>query len=161
MTNLSADAYRPHLDEIDDTLQYGLVGYTAYQSGSTAYTVYKGAVMMFDVDDVDGYAQPMLSSITASAGNDIFLGVAMEQVAVTSSDTANGSLTIEVGNGIFGFPVGSLAVTDIGAPAYASDDQTITTSSSNTLWVGVIRWVDSTYVWVDTRPAAGRLNTAT
>lgn len=157
MANLSNDAYRPHKGEIE-TLQYGVTGYTNYGGGSTTHTIYKGSIVIMDVSDVDGYAIRHLSTITAT-DTDVFLGVAMEQVAVTSSDTGDGDLTVEVGNGIFGFPVGSLAVTDIGADAYASDDQTITTTSSN-IWVGKIVWVDGTYVWVDTRLASGRVRTA-
>lgn len=160
MANLSADKVRPYKGHVEYQ-QYGLVGYTDYQGGSTAHTSYKGSIMMIDVSDIDGYAQKMSSSITAASG-DVFLGIAMEQVAVTSDDTAQGDKKIKVATkGLWGFPVGSITVTDIGAAAYASDDDTITTSSSNTLWVGTIVNVDASYVWVDIGHAAGRANTAT
>jgi len=159
MTNLSANVHRPHKGETEPR-QYGLVGYTNYQGGTTTYTVYKGAPMMLDVSDVDGYAQPMTSSITAASG-DVFLGIAAEKKAIASTDAADGAKTILVENGLIGFPVASLAVTDIGAPAYMSDTNTVTTTSSNALWIGTIIDVDATYVWVDTRHAAGRTNTAT
>lgn len=159
MTNLSANVHRPHKGETEPR-RYGLVGYTNYQGGTTEYTVYKGAPMMLDVSDVDGYAQPMLAAITAASG-DVFLGIAAEKKVISSSETADGTLDILVENGLIGFPVGSLAVTDIGAPAYMSDSNTVTTTSTNALWIGTIIDVDDTYVWVDTRHAAGRTNTAT
>lgn len=159
MTNLTADKARPHKEA--GFIDYGLVGYTDYQSGSTAYTVYKGAIMMMDVSDIDGYAQPMLSTITAASG-DVFLGVAMEQASVTSSDTSQGDVKVTVATrGIWGFPVASLAVTDIGAPIYATDDDAVQTSSTNALWIGTLVAVDDTYAWIDISTAAGRANSAT
>lgn len=140
-----------------------LAGYTNFGGGSTAHSVYKGSVVCCDVSDTDGYfrACPLSSSVNLAAG-DIFGGVAVEEQNVTSSNTDDGSVKVTVAiNGVWGFAVGSLAITDIGAPAYASDDQTITTTSTNNLWVGTIIDVDSTYVWVDITRAAGQLNSAT
>lgn len=160
MTNMTANVTRPHKGEIEQQ-RYGLVGYTNYQAGSTAYTVYKGAIMMMDVSDVDGYGQPMQSTITAASG-DIFLGIAEEKVSITSSDTSDDTKDVLIAtSGLWGFPVGSLAVTDIGAPIYASDDTTITTTSTNALWIGTLVNVDATYAWVNIGHAAGRTNTAT
>lgn len=160
MTNLSADVMRPYKGDVEYQ-QYGLVGYTDYQSGTTAYTVYKGSPVCIDVDDIDGYAQPFLSGITA-AGGDVFLGIAEEQVSVTASDTAQGDKKIKVAiSGIWGFPAGSITVTDIGAPAYADDSAVVTTTSANNLWIGTIVNVDATYVWVNIAHAAGRANSAT
>lgn len=133
------------------TAELGLAGYTNFGSGSTAHTVYKGSVVVCDVSDTDGYfrACPASASVNAASG-DISGGVALEEVAVTSSDTADGSKKVTVAkNGVWGFAVGALAITDIGAPAYASDDQTITTTSTNNFFVGDIEDVDSTYVWVN------------
>lgn len=160
MANMTANVTRPRKGDVF-LQKYGLVGYTDYQAGTLAYTAYKGAIMMMDVSDKDGYAQPMLSSITAASG-DVFLGIAEEKVSVGASDAADGSKEILVNqNGLIGFPKGSLAVTDIGAPIYATDDQTIQTSSSNALWIGTLKNVDDTYAWVDISHAAGRTNTAT
>jgi hypothetical protein len=160
MTNLTTNITRPHKGDIEQQY-YGLTGYTDYQAGTVAYTVYKGAIVMMDVSDKDGYAQPMLSSITAASG-DIFLGIAEEKVSVTSADTADGTKGVLcMTKGIVGFPKGSLAVTDIGAPIYATDDTTIQTTSSNALWIGTLVKVDDTYAWVNIGHAAGRTNTAT
>lgn len=127
-----------------------LAGYTNFGSGSTAHTVYEGSLVVCDVSDTDGYfrAAPSTGS-TAAASGDIFGGVAVQTVSVTSSDTADGSKVVKVAtSGIWGFAVGSVAITDIGAAAYASDDDTITTTSTNNFFVGDIVDVDATYVWV-------------
>lgn len=140
-----------------------LAGYTNFGGGSTAHTVYKGSVVVCDVSDTDGYfrACPLSSSVNSATG-DIFGGIALEKQAVTSADTGDGSVEVTVArNGVWGFPVGSLAQTDIGAPAYASDDATITTTSSNNYWCGIIEGVDSTYVWVNIEPAFMRANSPT
>jgi hypothetical protein len=161
MTALSADIDRPVRSPVGGlaTAVVKLAGYTNRGSGNTAFTTYKGAVVACDVDDTDGYFGPF--DFTAAAG-DVFGGIAAEKQAVTSVDAADGSKLLTVyRNGVWGFAKGQLSITDVGAPAYASDDNTITTTSTNNQWVGVIEDVDSTYVWVDIAPAFMRTNTAT
>lgn len=151
MTNLSNDITRPVRIPSGGltTATLKLAGYTNYSSGSVAFTVYKGAALMCDVSDTDGYFAPKLSGINAASG-DVFGGVALDHVAVTSADTADGSKLCTVAtNGVWGFPKGSIAITDIGAPCYASDDATYTTTSTNAIAVGTIVDVDGTYAWVD------------
>jgi len=160
MANMTANVTRPTKGNVD-VQYYGLVGYTDVQGGSLAYTAYKGAIMLMDVSDIDGYAQPMLSTITAASG-DVFLGINTSKVSVVAADTAQGDKDVLLAtSGLFGFPVGSLVVTDIGAPIYATDDQTIQTSSTNALWIGTLINIDATYAWVNIGHAAGRTNTAT
>jgi hypothetical protein len=86
MSDLTVSVSRPCKGE-KAPWQYGCVGYTDYQSGSTAYTIYKGGPVMIDDSDVDGYAQPFTSSITCEAA-DVFLGIALEEASVTSAETA-------------------------------------------------------------------------
>ena len=137
---------------------YGCVGYTDYQDSAAEYTIYKGAVVIIDVSDVDGYAQPMQSGITAAAG-DVFLGVALEEVEITSSDTAQGDVEVLVArDGVWAFAKASLTVTDIGAPIDATDDQVVATSGG--IWIGTLVDVDDTYAWIDIGHAAGHVNSA-
>ena len=165
MTVLSASKDRPVKSPPGGvhTAVVKLAGYTNFGDGSTAHTVYKGSVVICDVSDTDGYfrACPAGGTVNSAAG-DVFGGVAMEKVKVTSSDTGDGSKKCSVArDGIWGFPVGDCAITDIGAAAYASDDATITTASTNNYWCGIIEDVDSTYVWVNIEPAFMRANSAT
>jgi len=164
MTDITADKHRPYKLAGGaglGVIEYGLVGYTDYQSSAVARTIFKGMIMCVDQSDIDGYAQRATSSITF-AGADIFLGIAMEQKKVTSSDTAQGDVTILVATrGVWGFPIASLSVTDIGAPAYAVDTDAVQSSSSNSLWIGSFVDFDATYAWIDISHAAGRVNSAT
>lgn len=140
-----------------------LAGYTNFGGGSTAHTVYHGSLVVSDVSDTDGYfrAVPLTSSVNMASG-DVFGGIAAEKVAVGSGDTADGSKKCTVyKNGVWGFAKGSIAITDVGAAAYASDDDTITTTSTNNLWVGYIEDVDDTYVWVNIEDAFKKANSAT
>jgi len=157
MANMTVSVSRPYKGDTAP-LQYGLVGYTDIRAASVEYYSYKGAIMMLDVSDVDGYAQPMQLNLTVASG-DVFLGIALEEVQVKAADTAQGDKKITVATeGVWGFLVGStgITVTDIGDLAYASDDQTITVTTTNNLWVGQIVAVDATYIWVDIKLAAGR-----
>ena len=157
MTNLSASKQRPVKIPPGglNTRVVRLAGYTNFGGGSTAFTVYKGAVVMSDVSDTDGYARDMDSGVTATT-SDIFLGIAAEKVSVTSADTSDGDkkLTVYV-DGLWGFAKGSIAITDLGADAFASDDDTVTTTATGNLEIGVIVDVDDTYVWVDISNHAG------
>jgi hypothetical protein len=128
-----------------------LAGYTNRGGGSEAFTVYKGAVVMCDVTDTDGYFGP--KDMNAADG-DIFGGLAAEHQEVTSGDTSDGAKTLTVyRNGVWGFAKGSIAITDIGATAYVSTDNDVTTTNTNAIPIGTIEDVDDTYVWVNIAPA--------
>lgn len=165
MTVLSANVQRPVRLPVGGIMfdRIALAGYTNFGGGNTAHKVYHGSLMVCDVSDTDGYfrAVPDTSSVNMASG-DIFGGISVEYQSVTSSDTADGSKLCQVArDGIWGFAKGSIAITDIGAPAYATDDNTISTTSTNALWCGYIEDVDATYVWVNIAPAFKRANSAT
>ncbi len=145
------------------TMEIPLAGYTNFGGGSTAHSVYKGSLVVCDVSDTDGYFRAVpLSSSVAMVSGDIFGGIAAERQDVAAGDAADGSVTLTVyRNGQWGFAKGSVAQTDIGAAAYATDDDTITTTSTDALWVGMIEEVDATYVWVNIEPAFMRANSPT
>lgn len=160
MTNLSANIHR-NTKGGNLNINVGLVGYTAYQGGNTAYTVYKGAVMMVDVSDVDGYAQPMRSGITAATG-DVFLGFAAEKVTITSADASNGAKRILIEQpDLVKIPIGSLAVTDMGDEIFATDDNTFGTATSG-LAVGTLEYIDADgNAWLNCRTHYGKVSANT
>lgn len=165
MTALTANIQRPVRIPVGGlaTAELRLAGYTNYGAGNLAYTVYEGSPVVCDVSDTDGYFRdtPAGASVNAATG-DVCGGIAAERVDVTSADTADGSKKLTVfRNGVWGFPVGGVAITDIGAPAYFSDSNTITTTSTNNFLAGLIEDVDATYVWVNIAPAFMRVNNST
>jgi len=145
------------------TMEIPLAGYTNFGAGTVAHTVFKGSLVVCDVSDTDGYFRAVpLTSTTNMTTSDVFGGIAAERQDVESTDAADGSVTLTVyRNGLWGFAKGSIAQTDIGAPAYATDDDTISTTSTNALWVGYIEEVDATYAWVNIVPAFMKANSAT
>lgn len=126
-----------------------LAGYTNFGNGNTAHTVYKGAVVVCDVSDTDGYARAASAAVNAVA-TDIFLGIAAERQDVTSGDLADGAVecTVYV-NGVWGFPLNGLAVTDLGATVFATDSDLPQMASANKIAIGKLVDVDATYAWVD------------
>lgn len=102
--------------------------------------IYKGGLL---VDKGTGYAE---------AGDDgsgyTFLGVAVENATGGSSD---GSVSVRVyKTGNFKYTLaGGASQTNLGNLVYVSDDQTVGTSSTNSIACGYIsKVVDSTYVKV-------------
>jgi hypothetical protein len=145
------------------TAEVKLAGYTNFDTGNKNNEVFSGSVVIQDVSDTDGYsrAAPASASVNAASG-DFFMGLALEHVLVDSSSLTDGLKKVTVArDGVWGFPVGAVAQTDIGAPAYTSDDgQTVTTTSTNNWWIGDIEDIDATYVWVNIARAFNRPTSA-
>lgn len=103
-------------------------------------TIYKGGML---VDKGTGYAEP---------GDDgsgyTFLGVAVENATGGSTDGATSVRVYKTGS--FKYTMaGGASQTNLGALVYLSDDQTVGTSSTNSIACGyVVKVVDSTYVKV-------------
>ena len=119
--------------------------------------VYKGSFGFSVINVTDGnYKRPTTNDADVA---DIVGGIAIEKQSVTSAHAADGSREVTVAvNGVWAFPKGSIAITDIGAPIYLSDDATATTTSTTALWIGFLVDWDSTYAWVDIEEACGHVN---
>ena len=103
--------------------------------------IYAGSLVCLNTS---GYAVP--GADTASFK---FLGVAREQA--DNSSGANGDITVRVRRkGVFRLVASGMAVTDIGAAVYVSDDQTVAKSTTNSVACGKIaEFVSATEVGVD------------
>ena len=137
-----------------------LAGYTNFSGGNAENIVYKGSIVVCDVNDTDGYYHaPVAIGTTAAAAEDVIGGIAMEKVSVLAANTANGAKSVTVAvNGVWAFAIGLLDITDIGAPAYAQDDDSVTDSNTDAWWIGFIVDVDDDYIWVNIAPACGHVN---
>ena len=112
----------------------------AYEvAGST--TIYAGSLVALNAS---GYAVP-----AANTAGFKFLGVAMEHV--DNSSGSNGDKTVRVRRkGVFRFDASGMAITDIGASVYVSDDHTVAKSTTNSVACGKIaEFVSATEVGVD------------
>lgn len=96
--------------------------------------IYEGAAV--GIVTASGHARPLVAA-------DAFAGFA-EAKADNSAGAAAAINVRVVTNGLIELPIGSLAITNIGAAVYASDDNTFTlTSTSNTKIGKVHRFVSS------------------
>jgi len=101
-------------------------------------TIYKGALV---VDKGTGFA---------SAGDDgasyVFLGVAVESATGGSAD---GTHSVRVNKtGVYKYTMsGGASQTNLGTRVYITDDQTVASSTTNSVACGyVVKYLDATYV---------------
>lgn len=103
--------------------------------------IYAGSLVC---KNASGYAVP-----GADTANFKFLGVAMEQV--DNSAGANGDKTVRVRRkGVFRFGASGMAITDLDAAVYVSDDQTVAKTGTNSVACGkIVEFVSATEVGID------------
>jgi hypothetical protein len=102
--------------------------------------IYKGALVVIN----SGYLAPGTSATSLIAA-----GVATETVDNTSG--GNAAKTCEIMTGVFDFANASgdeLLVTDVGATAYISDDQTVAKTASGKSAAGKVIKVENSRVYV-------------
>lgn len=141
----------------DETELLPLQGATAHGG---AYDVWKGQPVAQDVSVLDGYYTGVGTGVTWASG-DVFGGIAIEHQHVPTGLADGGKRVTVARDGTWGFPVGNLTQASVGAAAYLTDDNTVTVTSTDALWIGYIVDVSNGYVWVDIEKAAGLPNTAT
>lgn len=130
--------------------------YAAYPVAAGA-VIYGGSLVC---RNAAGYAVP-----AADTAGLRFLGVARQHV--DNSGGANGAAWVEVWQeGVFRFAAAGMAITDVGLPVFAVDDQTVGKASTNAVGVGIINEVESaTAVWIsisrpERRTAGAQANVA-
>ena len=101
---------------------------------------YKGGLVAINASNV-------LVKMTAATG---LKCVGVCQNGVDNSAGGAGAVNVPTRRGCFRFVNGeSIVLSDIGAAAYANDDQTIYKTATGRSQVGIIRDVDSAGVWVE------------
>ena len=116
--------------------------------------IYEGAAV--GIVAGSGHARPL-------AAGDKFAGFAESTVDNSAGAAAAKSVRV-ITNGLIQIPVTSVAITDIGKPVYASDDDTFVLTESTNSYVGrVHRYVSSgvAVVAFDANPAFGRITALT
>lgn len=112
----------------------------SYKQPATSQ-IWKGGAVSVRV--ADGYAYPARNG----TATDIFVGVAYE--SSLSGSVAGATRCRVQTTGIYTFAGSGFAQTDVGAAVYASDDQTVTKTSTNAQQVGVIvEFISATLVRV-------------
>lgn len=140
MTTLAADKARAF--ELGDVRAYPVIA---------TDIIYEGAAVG---DNGSGYARPLVAG-------DPFRGFA-ESKADNSAGSA-GAINVRVKErGIVQLSIGSLAITDVGKPVYASDDDTFTLTASTNSAIGrVVAFVSTGVGMVEFNAARGSLGSFT
>lgn len=115
---------------------------------------YQGAAIGIEI--ATGYARPLVAG-------DLFVGFAEENYDNTSG--ANGAIDVRVRDDEkVKLAISGLAITDLGKPVYASDDDTFTLTATNNSYVGKVDRFDSTgkgWVVIERCGIGGRLTDLT
>lgn len=138
MTTLATDAIRSF--EIPDRNDLPVIA---------ADIIYEGAAVG---DNGSGYARPLVAG-------DPFRGFALEKA--DNAAGAAGDINVHlITRGRVQLAVGSVAITDVGKPVYASDDNAFTLTSSTNSYVGrVVRFISTGVCIVEFDAARGGLST--
>jgi hypothetical protein len=127
LTTLAADKARTY--ELGDHNHVGIIA---------SDIVYEGAAVG---DNASGYGRPLVAG-------DNFLGFAKEKVDNSSGSAGDKNIEMVV-RGQIELTVSSAAITDVGRPIYASDDDTFTFTAAGNSFIGFVkRYVSSTKVLV-------------
>lgn len=103
--------------------------------------IYRGAMLMHNAA---GFLAP-----AATGAGSFFAGIAEEEVD-NSAGSAGDKVCKYKRTGVYLLTSSGLAQADIGTKVYASDDQTLTTTSTNNVLVGqIVEFVSATQVWVN------------
>lgn len=140
MTTLAASA--PRVYELGDKNDFPVIA---------ADIIYEGAAVG---DNASGYARPLVAG-------DPFRGFALTDA--NNASGAAGDINVHVQQrGRIQLSIGSLAITDVGKPVYASDDNTFTLTASTNSYIGrVVRYVSSGVGIVEFDAARGALGKLT
>ena len=102
--------------------------------------IYRGALTVMDTS---GFLAP-----AATAAGNCFAGIAEETVDNSAGSAGDKTCRVKC-EGRYLLTGTGFAQTDVSLPVYASDDQTITKTSTNNPRVGIIdEFVSATQVWV-------------
>jgi hypothetical protein len=120
MTTLAADKARVY--ELGDVNSLPVIA---------SDIIYEGAAVG---DNGSGYARPL-------AAGDPFRGFCIENVDNSTGSAGDKRVKVKK-QGEIVLPITSLAITDVGKPVYASDDDTFTLTASTNTHIGrVVRWI--------------------
>lgn len=123
--------------ELDFKLKTNALGHTVELPVAASTRVYKGGLVGLNVS---GYLKPLagVTVATALTGGDRFVGVADDAVDNSSGSDGDKNCTV-ITSGAFEHTLTGVAVTDVGAPVYASADGTLTKVALGNAFVG---WVE-------------------
>ena len=109
---------------------------------------YRAGPMIIDQSEDTIYARAFLDATTVAA-TDIFVGIALEEVAVLTTDTeVDNKINMAVDGSIVGFVSAVYTDADVGDLVYMSDSGTLSDTAADNPCIGKLHRVKNGYAFV-------------
>lgn len=116
---------------------------------SAAQHVYKGQPMILDLSEDTLYLRGFVDA-TVVAATDIFVGIALEEKVVLTTDTETDNvIKVLVGPSIVGFKSTVFDDADVGKTVYMSDSGTLSETAADNPQIGKLIRVEDGYAYVE------------
>lgn len=114
---------------------------------SAAQSIYKGQPMIIDIGTDTVYPRGWVDSEVAAT--DIFIGIALEDVTVKTTDTeTDNECNIAVEPSVVGFQSTVYTDADVGDTVYMSDSSTLSATAGDNPQIGKLIRVEDGYAYV-------------
>lgn len=114
---------------------------------SAAQSVYRGQPMIIDQSEDTVYVRGFVAA-TVVAPTDIFVGIALEDKAVATTDTETANKIELLMHGLVGFKSTVYTDADVGDIVYMSDSGTLSATAADNPQIGVLAYVEDGYAYV-------------
>lgn len=115
---------------------------------SAATHPYKGGPMILDISEDTVYVRAFVDATTVAA-DDIFIGIALEEVSVATTDTeTDNEINIAVEPSVIGFKSTVYTDADVGDTVYMSDSATLSSTAADNPMIGKLIRVEDGYAFV-------------
>lgn len=121
---------------------------------STAQSIYRGQPMILDINVDTVYARGFVDATTVAA-DDIFLGIALENATVATTDTETDNKIQILMHGLVGFKSSVYTDADVGDTVYMSDSATLSATAGDNPEIGKLVYVEDGYAYVMINPTGG------
>ena len=113
---------------------------------ATANHPYKGGPVILDISADTVYVRGWVDSEVAA--DDIFIGIALEEVSVAAGDTEGVTVNVAVEPSIVGFKSTVYTDADVGDTVYMSDSGTLSATAGDNPMIGKLIRVEDGYAYV-------------
>jgi hypothetical protein len=116
---------------------------------SAAQHVYKGQPVILDLSEDTVYPRGFVDATTVAA-TDVFIGIALEEVTVLTTDTeVNNKVNVVTGPSIVGFLSSVFDDADVGKTVYMSDSGTLSETATANPQIGKLIRVEDGWAYVE------------
>lgn len=118
---------------------------------SAAQSIYRGQPMIIDQSEDTVYLRGFVDATTVAA-TDIFVGIALENKTVATTDTETDNMIEVLQYGLCGFKSTVFTNADVGDTVYMSDSATLSATVGDNPVLGILSHVEDGYAYVMINP---------